>query len=305
MMNKKQFNAQNQGASKEAISHHYDLSNEFYQLWLDENLNYSCAHWQDDDTLESAQLRKINHHIQEAGVQSGQRVLDIGCGWGHTLRILVENYDVKEAIGLTLSEEQSAWIESKHWPRTRAHVQSWADYEPEAPFDSILALGVLPHFCRTELTLEQKVDVFRRFFERCYRWLKPDGRIAFHCLFAGYVPPDPDNQLPSKEFLLTEIFPESDIIPLSAVLMGSEYLFEVKNVSNHTDDYRRTCRSWLNRLKAHRDEAVTCVGEEVVKRYEFFLRLSVMSFELHSVTEYSVTLQRIAPPDGSPPIQRF
>lgn len=292
------------GASKQAIGHHYDLSNDFYALWLDDYLNYSCAHWEDGDTLESAQLRKINHHIQQAGVKAGHRILDIGCGWGHALRTLVEDYDVAEAVGLTLSEEQGSWIKSNQWPRIRAYVQSWEDYQPEEKFDGIIALGVLPHFCRTELMLEQKVEIFRRFFKRCYDWLKPGGRIAFHCLFAGYIPPDPTNKLPSKHFLLTEIFPESDIIPLSAVLTGSEYLFEVKKVSNHTDDYRKTCRAWLNRLKMNRAKAVEVVGEDNVKRYEFFLRLAVMSFEIHSVTEYSVTLQRIAPPPGSPALNR-
>jgi cyclopropane-fatty-acyl-phospholipid synthase len=102
----------NPGASVQAIQHHYDLSNAFYQLWLDRSCTYSCALWQEGDSLEAAQLRKIDFHIEQARVKQGDRVLDIGCGWGSTLNRLVEKYQVQQAIGLTLSETQSQWIQT-------------------------------------------------------------------------------------------------------------------------------------------------------------------------------------------------
>src|SRR5688500_8349804 len=102
--------AVNRGASAEAIQYHYDVGNGFYQLWLDADLNYSCAMWHENDTLEEAQLRKLDHHIAAARAQGGARVLDIGCGWGSLMRRLVEHHGVDRAVGLTLSAQQADWI---------------------------------------------------------------------------------------------------------------------------------------------------------------------------------------------------
>src|SRR5258705_13615220 len=97
------------GASAEAIQHHYDVGNDFYTLWLDETKTYSSALWEDARTLEEAQLRKIDYHIRQARVEGAHRVLDIGCGWGSTLKRLVEHAGVEQAVGITLSNAQADW----------------------------------------------------------------------------------------------------------------------------------------------------------------------------------------------------
>src|SRR4051794_30274164 len=110
------------GASSEAIQFHYDIGNEFYRLWLDESLTYSCALWDNETTLEGAQRAKLDYHIEKANARGRARVLDIGCGWGSPLNRLVSAANVKSATGLTLSKEQASYIEQQKWPGVDVRV---------------------------------------------------------------------------------------------------------------------------------------------------------------------------------------
>ena len=129
------------GASADAIQYHYSIGNEFYRLWLDPTITYSGALWEEGDTLEAAQFRKLDYHLTQARVQSGARVFDIGCGWGSGLRRMVEKYDVGQAVGLTLSQAQADYIASCHLPRTEVRVETWLDHAPAQPYDAIISIG--------------------------------------------------------------------------------------------------------------------------------------------------------------------
>ncbi|MHC5729130.1 MAG: class I SAM-dependent methyltransferase, partial [Nostoc sp.] len=117
---------ENPGASAEAIQHHYDAGNDFYQLWLDPTITYSAALWEENDTLESAQIRKLDYHINQARVSNANRVLDVGCGWGSTLKHLVDVHNVKQAVGLTLSNGQAERISLFQHPQIEVRVESWS-----------------------------------------------------------------------------------------------------------------------------------------------------------------------------------
>src|SRR5215216_2672301 len=121
----------NPGASSEAIQSHYDVGNEFYSLWLDPTLSYSGAMWEPGDTLETAQLRKIDFHIEQSGARGAERVLDVGCGWGGVLRRLVGAHGVEKAVGLTLSRAQAEWIAAFDIPNLEVRVESWSEHQPE------------------------------------------------------------------------------------------------------------------------------------------------------------------------------
>src|SRR4030088_3614984 len=106
------------GPSPEAIQRHYDVGNDFYRLWLDDSMSYSCALWDgSDDSLQAAQMRKIDYHIAQAQAAGAGRVLDVGCGWGAVLKRLTTVYGVGQAVGLTLSREQEEWAVSTPDPR--------------------------------------------------------------------------------------------------------------------------------------------------------------------------------------------
>src|SRR5215467_9243522 len=153
-----------EGASVHAIQAHYDVSNDFYRLWLDPTMTYSCALWSAGDTLESAQLRKLDFHIRQARAVGARRVLDIGCGWGSMLFRLVNSHDVSFAVGLTLSEAQRSQVGKRGDPRTEVRLESWEEHESDEPYDAILSIGALEHFVRPSLSSEERVKVYRSFF---------------------------------------------------------------------------------------------------------------------------------------------
>lgn len=283
------------GASKPAISHHYDLSNEFYRLWLDAaTMSYTCALYgadESEEALEEAQIRKIDHHIEQAGAHGAQRVLDIGCGWGNVLRRLTEVHGVQRAVGLTLSQEQAAWIGRAGDGRTEVHVQSWADHVPDAPYDAILSIEAFEAFARPGLSAAAKVQIYGALFERCRAWLRPGGRMSLQTIAYGNSGPgDLDT------FISDEIFPESDLPRLSEVAEAIERRFELVSLRNDRLHYARTLRAWLRRLKRNRGRAVELVGEETVSRYEQYLRLSMYMFESGACGLLRMTLQRIDKP---------
>ncbi|MEM6610980.1 MAG: cyclopropane-fatty-acyl-phospholipid synthase family protein [Cyanobacteria bacterium P01_C01_bin.72] len=284
-------NISNPGASAEAIQHHYDVSNDFYRLWLDPTNTYSSALWSENDNLESAQLRKIDFHIKQVQASGAKRVLDIGCGWGSTLKRLVQEHNVDQAVGLTLSKAQAEWIASFNQPRVQVNLTSWTDYSPEEPFDGIISIGAFEHFAKPSLTKDEKVAGYRQFFRRCHEWLKPGSHMSLQTI--GYENMCREDM---NDFLITQIFPETDLPTLAEIAKASERIFEVVALRNDRQDYERTCKAWLSGLKANRAEAVRLVGEEMVKRYEKYLSFVSIGFHLGNMNLLRIQLRRLDRP---------
>ena len=129
------------GATQKAIEHHYDIGREFYRLWLDARMVYSCALWDGelDDDLEAAQLAKLDWHATGAQADGAARVLDVGCGWGAMMRYLTDERGVGHVTGLTLSSDQAAAAPSSENAETR--LEDWRDHRPTAPYDAIVSIG--------------------------------------------------------------------------------------------------------------------------------------------------------------------
>ncbi|MBD6618042.1 class I SAM-dependent methyltransferase [Komarekiella sp. 'clone 1'] len=282
---------QNPGASAEAIQHHYDVSNEFYRLWLDSTNTYSAALWEDNDTLELAQIRKLDYHINQAKASNAKRVLDVGCGWGSTLKRLVEVHGVQQAVGLTLSNSQAEWISSFNQPQIDARVESWSDHVPTAPYDAIISIGAFEHFAQLNLSQDEKIAGYRAFFQRCHEWLQPGG-----CISLQSISYENSRREDFSQFYANEIFPESDLPRLADIATASERLFEVVALRNDREHYARTLRAWQKGLKANRAAAVNLVGEEVVNRYEKYLKFSIIGFHVGTMGLLRVTLRRIDNP---------
>jgi cyclopropane-fatty-acyl-phospholipid synthase len=284
----------NPGASPAAIQHHYDVGNEFYRLWLDETLTYSAALFDQHDDLAAAQRAKIDHHVASARAAGAKRVLDIGCGWGATLHRLVEHHGVAEATGLTLSNEQAAWIGEQRWPGVSVRLESWSDHVPDRPYDAIISVGAFEHFARLDMSEADKIAGYRAFFERCRSWLAPGGWLSLQTIAYGNA-----RQSDFSKFFADDVFPESDLPRLQEIAAACDLLFEIAAVRNDRAHYERTCVEWRRRLRARRDEAVALVGEPIVRRYEKYFQLLSIGFHVGTMGLLRIALRRIDEPAGS------
>ncbi|GJD22783.1 hypothetical protein RIVM261_077390 [Rivularia sp. IAM M-261] len=287
-------NIPNLGASAEAIQHHYDVSNEFFSLWLDPSLTYSCAIWEEGETIEDfekAQMRKLDYHIDQAKVKGAKRVLDIGCGWGSFLKRLVDIHDVKKVVGLSISQAQVDFISAWKYPNIEVRLEKWTEHSPEELYDGIISLEAFEHFARLELSPEEKLDSYRRFFSRCHAWLKPGGMISIQT--SVY-----DNSIKEdfSEFITEQIFPESDLPRQSEIFQATDRLFEIFSFRNYRRDYIRTLKAWLKNLKASREQVVNLVGEEVFARYEKYLSMFIIAFHTGKMNVSCISMQRIDHP---------
>jgi len=273
------------GASAAAIQAHYDTGNEFYRLWLDPTLTYSCALWDDATSLPEAQIHKLDYHVEEARAAGAARVLDIGCGWGSLLERLTAVHGVGEAVGITLSEAQVKYVEALALPRVDVRLESWADHRPAEPYDALISIGAAEHFVRPETPCEERIEVYRRFFDRCRAILRPGGFLSLQTMAYGMGR--------FRASALASIFPESDLPRLVELIEAMERRFEIVRLRNDPRDYSRTGRIWLDAIRRNREEIVSLVGVGRTLEYERFLSSGIKGYDAGVFNLYRMTLRRI------------
>ncbi|MGH9058346.1 MAG: class I SAM-dependent methyltransferase [Acidimicrobiales bacterium] len=283
------------GAGRQAIEHHYDVSRDFYRLWLDARMVYSCALWPGalDDDLEAAQTAKLAFHADAARVDGATRVLDVGCGWGAMLRYLRDELHVAQATGLTLSSDQADAVRSSGMD---VHLEDWRVHRPPRPYDGIISIGAFEHFTRHDLSRDERRAVYRSFFDRCADWLEPGGRLSLQTI--AYEDFDPDTGSVSA-FFTDEIFPESALPQLSDIVSSAEPRFRVVEFRSDAPHYEHTLHLWQQRLEANKAAALDLVGRETYRRYVRYLRVSRAMFDRRTCTLYRLGLERRpSPPPG-------
>jgi cyclopropane-fatty-acyl-phospholipid synthase len=257
----------------EDVQSHYDLSDDFYRLFLDPTQTYSCAYFERDDmTLEEAQLAKIDLSLDKLGLRPGMTLLDIGCGWGATMLRAVERYDVN-VIGLTLSENQCAHVEKEFAesssPRSqRVLLEGWEQFDE--PVDRIVSIGAFEHF---------GFDRYGEFFKMAYQVLPADGVMLLHTICGMSMEYARANGVPLTmelarfvKFLMTEIFPGGQLCKTEMVGdLARTAGFTVTRTQSLQPDYARTLNIWADSLRARRDEAIALQSEEVYDRYMHYL----------------------------------
>ncbi|AOI68045.1 SAM-dependent methyltransferase [Burkholderia ubonensis] len=271
------------GGSARAVQYHYDIGREFYGLWLDSTMAYSCAQWADDDPasaepLESAQRRKFAFHLGQSRATRARRVLDIGCGWGGLMQCAAALPDVERVVGLTLSDDQADYVSGLELPNAHVRLESWVDHAPDERYGAIVSIGAFEHFAKPEDSIADKIAVYRDFFVRCRDWLEPGGRLSLQTIAYGSMRRDE-----ASEFINNEIFPAADLPTFAEIAQAADGVLEIVETYNHRLHYARTMEAWARNLRKRRDEAVSLVGEAVVERYERYLTQSAMGFYMGKI----------------------
>jgi cyclopropane-fatty-acyl-phospholipid synthase len=286
------------GTSPAAIARHYDVSDDFFALWLGPDMIYSCALWSDDptDTLADAQARKVDWFAGQLGVGGG-RVLDVGCGWGGTANRLVSHHRASGAVGISLSPAQIERAQRRAEPGTTFRRESWVDHEPDEEYDAILCVEASEHFARDGLSSEDKVVAYRAFFERAASWLRPGGRLGLQAICLDNAGPG-ESLAPGSitDLVRTHIFPESMSSSLSELVLGWETDFRLESFVAHPDHYVRTFRAWTGALVGQRAEAEALVGPETYGVFARYFAASQALFRLRQQTLYRIVLSRRSEP---------
>ncbi len=264
-----------------AIQHHYDVSNEFYAQLLDDSMTYSCAFFKHpDETLEQAQWNKRELICEKLGLKGGDRLLDVGCGWGGFVVHAAKEHGV-EAVGITLSPEQARGARERAEREGVAHlveirVMDYRELHDE-PFDAIASIGMVEHVG------EERIDEYAR---QLSRFLRPGGRLLNHGIARRRHP----GSVPGP-FSERYVFPDAVPLHLSQVSLSLEKAdFSILHVEGFPEQYVRTLTHWIEHLDADLDHAVAVAGEERVRVWRLYLRAARNGF----LTGFSSLFQVLA-----------
>jgi cyclopropane-fatty-acyl-phospholipid synthase len=269
---------------RRAVRHHYDVGNDFFALFLDRSMTYSCAYWQGGaTTLEEAQEAKLDLVCRKLALTARERVLDVGCGWGSFAIHAASRYRVN-VVGVTLSEPQAE--EARRRAREAGVADRVAirvaDYREvsDGPFDAIASIGMVEHVG------EERIDLYAR---RLAGLLKPGGRLLNHGI-AKLQDLDTNDEGPFSERF---VFPDGVPLPLSRVELALERAgFTTRHVEGLPQDYARTLQEWLTRFESRFDEAVALGGIERVRIWHIYLRAARSGFETGWASIYQVLADR-------------
>lgn len=285
------------GASADAVRAHYDLSDAFYASWLGPSMMYTSGLWNPGDPLDldAALDRKNDFFAERIGVGPGSSVLDVGCGWGGTLRRLLRQHGASSAVGLTLSRAQFRYVRSRPMPGQQVRLESWTEHIPVRPYDAIVSFGAFEHFARDGTTGPQRIATYRDFFARCSEWLVPGGRLGLETIAHDDAPDTaaPAGRGPLGNAVL-ELFPESICPHLSEVVLGFEPWFEVELLRSDPADFARTFRQWQLRLRGGEVAATQATDPATVRRFRRYLAASEWQFRDGTLTNYRLVLRRRA-----------
>jgi cyclopropane-fatty-acyl-phospholipid synthase len=274
---------------RQAVTYHYDVSNDFFALWLDSRMVYSCGYFEAEaDDLEAAQERKLEYICRKLRLKAGQRLLDLGCGWGALVLHAAGRHGV-DATGITLSRPQAELaaerIGASGLSETcRALVCDYRELDETEPYDALASVGMFEHVGE---------ELLPTYFARANRLLRPGGVFLNHGIASRAT--DPPQSGPG--FSDTYVFPDGELVPINVTLRAAEEAgFEVRDVESLREHYARTLRHWLRRLEARREEARAFVDEPTYRVWRLFIAGSAHGF---TVGRHNVYQALLVKPDAS------
>jgi cyclopropane-fatty-acyl-phospholipid synthase len=267
---------------EDAIQHHYDLGNEFYRLWLDERMVYTCAYFRsENETLDSAQEAKLDLICRKLRLEPGQLLLDIGCGWGALIMHAASRYGVR-ATGITLSEAQ-AELARKNIADAglsdlcKVAIRDYRELGSETTYDRIASVGMMEHVGPERLA---------GYFEAAFKVLRPGGVFLNHAIVreGNRIDESAGQKLKARlwrrdEFIHRYVFPDGRLVPFTQVVDCAERAgFELRDAEALREHYTMTLRHWLRRLESREKDAVALVGERKYRTWRLYLLAAINGF---------------------------
>lgn len=280
-------------SDRAAIAHHYDVSNEFYQLFLDQRMVYSCAYFHSpDETLDQAQANKLDHICRKLRLREGERYLDIGCGWGALVIWAAKHYGVR-AHGITLSERQlelgrqriaAEGLED----RVTVELRDYRALEGEGVYDKVSSVGMLEHVGLANLL---------PYHQTVHRVLKPNGLFLNHGI--THKGDGWERKNIESEFINKYVFPDGELDTVGNLQRSMERArFEIHDVENLRPHYALTLRNWVQRLEAHHEQAVQALNEATYRVWRLYMAGCALEFESGGTGIHQVLASRR--PDREP-----
>jgi cyclopropane-fatty-acyl-phospholipid synthase len=270
---------------RRAVTYHYDVSNDFYSLWLDRRMVYSSAFFQaPDDDLDRAQESKLDYICRKLCLRPGQRLLDIGCGWGGLVIYAAQHYGT-DATGITLSQPQADLAnariaEAGLTGRCRVRVCDYRAVDEPGRYDALVSVGMFEHV---------GVKLLPTYFSRAWELLKPGGVFLNH----GIARRADEKLRKERSFSDAYVFPDGELTPISTSLRAAEETgFEVRDVESLREHYALTLRHWVRRLEAHHGQALQCVDEPTYRVWRLFMSGSAHFFKVGRLNVYQALLIR-------------
>jgi cyclopropane-fatty-acyl-phospholipid synthase len=257
---------------RQAVTYHYDVSNDFYQLWLDRNMVYSCAYFESsDEDIDQAQERKLDYLCRKMRLRPGQLMLDIGCGWGGLVIHAAKNYGV-QATGITLSQLQADLASERIQTAglsdlCRVEVRDYRQVNEPEGYDALVSVGMFEHVGAAMLPV---------YFQKAFSLLKPGSVFLNH----GIASRATDEPQQGPTFSDTYVFPDGELMPINITLHAAEENgFEVRDVESLREHYALTLRQWVQRLEAHHEQALNFVDEPTYRVWRLFMSGSAHGFK--------------------------
>ncbi|MBI2376524.1 MAG: class I SAM-dependent methyltransferase [Deltaproteobacteria bacterium] len=272
----------------------YDVSNEFFRLWLDENMHYTSASYlTGTETLEEAQKNKCQILYDFAEMSPERLVLDIGCGWGANLEFLALAKKVKRAHGITLSTAQAEEIKRRNIPGVDVWVVDYKDFAPTTTYDALISIEMIDHLCSPAQAREGlAVELYRQYFNKVATWVRPGACFGFQAILRNRVPRR-KKDLEDLAFTADIIFPGGINPRLEELIMAANPRWEVLEVRTQRESYGRTTGEWYRRLQLHEKEIRETWGDKVYDEYDRYLSTCVRAFDAHWSSDVQMKLRRI------------
>ena len=282
---------------QQAVTYHYNRSNDFYELWLDSRMVYSCAYFASaDDDLDTAQKHKLDYICRKLRLRPGERLLDIGCGWGGLVIYAAQHYGV-EAYGITLSEPQAEFAqrrieEAGLTGKCKVEVRDYRDVHEADSFDKIVSVGMFEHVGETLLPT---------YFKQAWQLLRPGGVFLNH----GIASDSFDEAHAKTSFVNHYVFPDGELLPINTTLRAAETSgFEVRDVESLREHYTLTLRHWVQRLEAHAEEARKLTNDVTYRVWRLYMSGSAHAFKAGTNNIYQTLLAKPDHGDSGLPLTR-